>query len=276
MLKKCDPIGIYDSGVGGLSVLREVRRLLHGENLIYLGDQAKVPYGTRPVPELRQLAEGVLRFFLDHHCKMMVIACNTASAAALKHLRSIYPEIPIVGMEPAVKPAAEQTLSGKVGVLATPSTFSGALYASVIERFAHDVKVFQHTCPGLVSQIEKGRLVTPLTRRILESAILPMLDEGVDTLVMGCTHYPFVIPLIEQITQGKARVIDPAPAIARQVKRVLEQSDLLNAADPLGVVTFYTTADPETFSKRIHQLLGFTVMTNSLRWEETNFTLHKI
>ena len=147
------PIGIYDSGVGGLSVLREVRSLLPGENLIYFGDQAKVPYGVRPIEELQHLAEGVMRFLLAQDCKLVVIACNTASAAALKHVRGLYPDFPVVGMEPAVKPAAEQTSSGKVGVLATTSTFAGALYASVVERFAHDVEVFQDTCPGLVAQI---------------------------------------------------------------------------------------------------------------------------
>ncbi len=269
-----DPIGIYDSGVGGLSVLREVRKQLPSEDLIYVGDQAKVPYGSRPIEELQQLAEGVMRFLLDQHCKLVVIACNTASAAALKHVRALYPELPIVGMEPAVKPAAEQTASGKVGVLATPSTFAGALYASVVERFAHDVEVFQDTCPGLVSQIEKGHLSTPKTRYILESAIKPMLEAGVDTLVMGCTHYPFVIPLIDQITRGKARVIDPAPAIARQVRRVLEQQDLLNQTAQSGDMEFYTSADSIKFSNRIQQLIGVDADPISLKWVGSTLTLN--
>ena len=268
MPTKSNPIGIYDSGVGGLSVLREVRKQLPSEHLIYFGDQAKVPYGSRPIEELQQLGEGVTRFLCEQRCKLVVIACNTASAAALKHLRALYPDLPIVGMEPAVKPAAEQTASGKVGVLATPSTFAGALYASVIERFAHDVQVFQHTCPGLVAQIEKGYLSTAKTRRILEDAILPMLDAGVDTLVMGCTHYPFVIPLIDNITQGRARVIDPAPAIARQVRRVLEQRDLLNPIALPGKVDFYTSGDPIKFAQRIRQLIGDEVTPIALTWVE--------
>lgn len=268
MPTKTNPIGIYDSGVGGLSVLREVRKQLPGEHLIYFGDQAKVPYGSRPIEELQQLGEGVTRFLCEQRCKLVVIACNTASAAALKHLRVLYPDLPIVGMEPAVKPAAEQTASGKVGVLATPSTFAGALYASVIERFAHDVQVFQHTCPGLVAQIERGYLSTAKTRRILEDAILPMLDAGVDTLVMGCTHYPFVIPLIDKITQGRARVIDPAPAIARQVRRVLEQRDLLNPTASPGKVNFYTSGDPIKFAHRIRQLIGDEVTPIALTWVE--------
>jgi glutamate racemase len=266
MPTKIDPIGIYDSGVGGLSVLREVRKLLPSENPIYFGDQAKVPYGSRPIEELQQLAEGVMRFLLEQRCKLVVIACNTASAAALKHLRELYPDLPIVGMEPAVKPAAEQTHSGKVGVLATPSTFAGALYASVVERFAHDVEVFQDTCPGLVAQIEKGYLSTPKTRHILEEAILPMLDAGVDTLVMGCTHYPFVIPEIEKITCGRARVIDPAPAIARQVRRVLELRDLLNPSIRIGNMKFHTSGDPIKFAGRIQQLLEIDVEPLLLTW----------
>jgi glutamate racemase len=272
MATKTNPIGIYDSGVGGLSVLREVRGLLPAEHLIYFGDQAKVPYGSRPIEELQRLAEGVMRFLLDQHCKLVVIACNTASAAALKHLRAHYPDLPIVGMEPAVKPAAEQTLSGKVGVLATPSTFAGALYASVVERFAHDVEVFQHTCPGLVEQIEKGYLSTPKTRHILENAINPMLEAGVDTLVMGCTHYPFVIPEIEKIARGRARVIDPAPAIARQIRRVLEQRELLNQATQTGKMTFYNSADPARFAKRIQQLIGVSADPIALTWVGTDLT----
>lgn len=267
-----NPIGIYDSGVGGLSVLREVRGLLPSENMIYFGDQAKVPYGSRSIEELQQLAEGVMRFLLHQHCKLVVIACNTASATALKHVRDLYPDLPIVGMEPAVKPAAEQTSSGKVGVLATPSTFAGALYASVVERFAHDVEVFQDTCPGLVAQIEKGYLSAPKTRRILENAINPMLEAGVDTLVMGCTHYPFVIPEIQKITRGKARVIDPAPAIARQVKRVLEQRELLNPSTKTGKMTFYTSADPARFARRIQQLIGVSADPIALTWVGPNLT----
>lgn len=262
-----NPIGIYDSGIGGLSVLREVRGLLPAEDLIYVGDQAHVPYGLRDMQEIQQLTEGVTRFLLDQDCKLIVIACNTASAAGLKLMREKYPQVPFVGMEPAVKPAAEQTHSGKVGVLATPTTFSGQLYASVVERFAHDVQLFTSTSPGLVAQIEKGNLDTPKTRKILEQALLPMLQEGVDTLVMGCTHYPFVIPAIERITAGKARVIDPAPAVARQVQRVLGQQNLLKPAMQPGTARFFTSGDPQRFSGLIRQLIGMEAEAQVLRWE---------
>lgn len=256
------PIGIYDSGVGGLTVWRAVRELLPSESLIYFADQAKVPYGSRPLDEVRVLAEKACLFLRDQGVKLIVIACNTASAAALRHLRQLWPDFPFVGMEPAVKPAAEQTLSGKVGVLATPSTFQGQLYASVVERFAHDVQLYQATCPGLVRQIEKGFLETEKTRSILEAAILPMIAEGVDTLVMGCTHFPFVIPMIRQIAGEQTRVIDPAPAVARQVKRVLELRGLLSDRAEKGASLFYTSGDPENLRRLLPSLIGLEALVS--------------
>ncbi len=251
-----DPIGIFDSGVGGLSVLREICRELPHEHIIYFGDQANVPYGSRSLEEVRQLSENVTRILLDNGVKLIVVACNTASAAALHHLRQKYPGTPFVGMEPAVKPAAETTHSNKVGVLATPATFQGELYASVVERFAQGVTLYQHTCPGLVAQIETGRLNTSKTRRILEDALQPMLAEGIDTVVLGCTHYPFVIPVIQQIAGQNVRVIDPAPAIARQVRRVLSQADLLNPQSEPGKLELRTSAlDTQAFQKIAAKLL---------------------
>ena len=258
------PIGVYDSGVGGLSVLRAIHSRLPNEATLYFADQAKVPYGERPLEEVRQLAEGVTRMMMSQGVKLIVIACNTASAAALKHLRALYPEFPFVGMEPAVKPAAEQTLSGKVGVLATPSTFQGELYASVVERFGKDVQIFEATCPGLVKQIERGYLHTYLTRSILQQAIQPMLAEGVDTLVMGCTHFPFVIPLIQQIAGENVRVIDPAPAIARQTERVLIQHYILRSSNDQPFHRYLTSGDPTRFSRLLGQLLG--VQERSEKW----------
>ncbi len=265
--KPSAPIGIYDSGVGGLTVLRAVRSLLPDEDLIYFADQANVPYGNRSLNEVRGLAEGAASFFISQGAKLIVIACNTASAAALKHLRRLFPDYPFVGMEPAVKPAAEQTLSGKVGVLATPSTFQGELYASVVERFAHDVQLYQATCPGLVQQIENGHLNTPQTRKILEDALEPMLQEGVDTLVMGCTHFPFVIPLISEIAGGKVNVIDPAPAIARQVKRVLETRGLLTKRKRAGKIVFLTSGDAEKMQVLLPKLIAVEAEVEQLRWE---------
>lgn len=216
-----DPmLGIFDSGVGGLSVLRHLLTALPGAPVVYVADTANVPYGPRPMAEVRAFSHAITRFLLDCGATEIVVACNTASAAALKSLREAYPDVPFVGMEPAVKPAAEHTHSGVVGVLATPATFQGELFASVVERFARDVRVIRHTCPGLVEQIEAGRLDTPDTEAMLRGWVEPMLKAGIDALVLGCTHYPFVIPLLERICGPGVRVIDPAPAVARQATRL--------------------------------------------------------
>jgi len=249
-----DPIGVFDSGVGGLSVLREIRRELPHEHIIYFGDQANVPYGSKSLLEVRQLSENVTRHLLERDAKLIVVACNTASAAALHYLRETFPGTPFVGMEPAVKPAAEHTRTGKVGVLATPATFQGELYASVVERFAQGVTLYQDALPGLVAEVEAGRLKGKKTRRILENALKPMLAEGIDTVVLGCTHYPFVIPLIQQIVGPDVQVIDPAPAIARQVRRVLEREGMLQSGDAAGRVEFETSGDPVKFMKMVRRL----------------------
>jgi glutamate racemase len=250
------PVGIFDSGVGGLSVLCAVHQQLPSESLIYLADQAHVPYGSRSLAEVRQFSEEITRNLLEQGTKLIVVACNTASAAALHHLRQAFPQVPFVGMEPAVKPAAETTRSGVVGVLATPATFQGALYASVLERFAQGVTVLQDTCPGLVAQIEAGELITPRTRTILEAALRPMLAVGVDTIVLGCTHYPFVIPLIEQIAGHDVRVIDPAPAVARQTGRLLDAYRLRNPSIQPGSVRILTTGDPARLQALLPAMLN--------------------
>ncbi len=260
------PIGIFDSGVGGLSVLRAIRAQMPEESAIYFGDQGHIPYGPRPMRQIRDFSEAITRFLLAHDAKVIVVACNTASAAALKYLRETFPDVSFVGMEPAVKPAAEHTQTGKVGVLATPATFQGALYASVVERFANGVELFQNTCPGLVQEIEQGNLQGQETRRILEDALHPMLGKNIDTVVLGCTHYPFVIPLIEQIVGDHVRVIDPAPSVAKQVRRVLEAKGLKRESDARGDVAFYTSGNPEKLKSLLELLLGETGMTVQVEW----------
>lgn len=260
------PIGVFDSGVGGLSVLREIRAQLPSESTIFFADQGHVPYGPRPLAEVRNFSEAITRFLLAQGAKLIVVACNTASAAALRHLRRTFPETPFVGMEPAVKPAAETTQSGVVGVLATPATFQGELYASVLERFAAGVTILQDTCPGLVTQIEQGELDTPATRAILERALSPMLARQIDRVVLGCTHYPFVIPLIEEIVGGDVRVIDPAPAVARQVGRVLRARGLQNTESALGRVQCFTSGDPAKLRRLLPRLLGESPQVSPVRW----------
>jgi glutamate racemase len=261
------PIGIFDSGVGGLSVLRAIRAQMPEESVIYFGDQGHIPYGPRPMEQIRDFSETITKFLLEHGAKVIVVACNTASAAALRYLREKFPHVQFVGMEPAVKPAAETTQTGKVGVLATPATFQGALYASVVERFANGVELLQDTCPGLVQQIEGGDLDGTETRRILENALLPMLEKNIDTVVLGCTHYPFVIPLIEEVVGKNVRVIDPAPAVARQVKRLLEAGGLRCDSSARGKVEFYTSGDPEALKSLLPVFLGESGKIGSVNWD---------
>jgi glutamate racemase len=247
-------IGLFDSGLGGLSVLRAVRAALPGVPLLYLGDSAHVPYGARPLAEVRGFAEGITRFLLARGARLIVLACNTASAAALRHLRGLYPGVPFVGMEPAVKPAVESSRAGIVGVLATPATFQGELYASVVERFAQDVTVLQQVCPGLVQQIEAGDLAGPATEAMLRGWVEPLLARGADTLVLGCTHYPFVIPLIEKIAGPGVRVIDPAPAVARQAARLWTRLPPTPPQPGALPVTYYTTGPEEAFQAGLERL----------------------
>lgn len=270
------PIGIFDSGIGGLSVLHAIHELMPDEPLLYLADQAHVPYGPRPLEEVRQFSEAITRYLLEQDARLIVVACNTASAAALKYLRALFPEVPFVGMEPAVKPAVEHTRSRVVGILATPSTFQGELYASVVERFGQGVKLLQSTCPGLVNQIEIGALESPETHRILEQALSPMLDQGIDTVVLGCTHYPFVIPLIQQITGPNVRVIDPAPAVARQAQRLLIAGSLLDldlidgvdqSGKPLQLLHLATTGDAARLESMLPGLIGDTAQVERLAWK---------
>lgn len=261
------PIGIFDSGVGGLSVLRCIRQELPHQDLIFIADQAHVPYGPRPLVEVRGFADAITRFLLHQGCPLIVVACNAASAAALKTLRQTFPNVPFVGMEPAVKPAAEQTHTGVVGVLATPATFQGELYASVVERFANGVVLLQDTCPGLVGQIEKGDLDGPRTRNILMQAIEPMLKKGIDTIVLGCTHYPFVIPLIQEIVGKKVRVIDPAPAVARQTLRMMESHHIQSSSPGAGSTVCFTSDEPEMLSTFIGKSLGIPCSVGRLQWE---------
>ncbi|MBW6466699.1 MAG: glutamate racemase [Brevefilum sp.] len=261
------PIGAFDSGVGGLSVLRAIRELLPHEHVLYLADQAHIPYGPRQKAHIRDFSFGITDFLLGHGAKLIVVACNTASAAALHDLRVRYPEVPFVGMEPAVKPAAAVTHSGRVGVLATPTTFSGDLYAALVDRFAKGIEIFQSTCPGLVEEIERGDLESPAIRAILEGVLSPMLAEGVDTVVLGCTHYPFVIPVIQAITGPEVRTIDPAPAIARQTQRLLAEHAWLNPVKVAGELQFFTSGPPAGLEGLLPRLLGETGKVSGLAWQ---------
>ncbi|MBK8499857.1 MAG: glutamate racemase [Flavobacteriales bacterium] len=248
------PIGIFDSGIGGLTVLRTLEEALPQERFLYFGDTAHMPYGPRSLAEVREFSLGIVRALIGKGSKLIVIACNTASAAALASLRDSFPRYPFVGMEPAVKPAVEHTRTGTVGVIATVATFQSELYASVVERFAKEVDVLHQPCPGLVKQIEAGEFDTPKTEAMLRGWLEPMLERNIDALVLGCTHYPIVRPLIERLVGPDVRVIDPAPAIARQVKRLLDESGLAAPPDAKGAVTYWTSGDPDAFATMMERI----------------------
>lgn len=221
------PIGVFDSGVGGLSVLHEIRARLPHESLIYLADCGHVPYGEKTPEYIRARCRAIADFLLSRGAKALVLACNTATAAAAADLRALYPQLPIVAMEPAVKPAAEATRSGVVGVLATTGTLKSARFAALLDRFASDVRVITQPCPGLVERIELGDLNGPQTRELLQGYVAPLLAEGCDTLILGCTHYPFLRPLLRELVPADVSLIDTGAAVARQLERLLQARGML-------------------------------------------------
>ena len=255
-------------------MLRHIQNILPNEKLHYFADQAHVPYGSRSLAEIRLFSEEITRFLLREGCKVIVVACNTATAAALNTLRETFPEVPFVGMEPAVKPAALKTRSGKVGVLATENTFASPRYAQLMSRFAQDVEVFEDPCRGLVPLIEAGRVSDRETELLLRGVLAPMLADGVDTLVLGCTHYPFIRPVIEEIIATDARelpvtLIDPAPAVARQTSHVLAQRGLLAPFSQNGAVHLFTSASSHYLNILSEQLLGQRLIVREVVWRES-------
>jgi glutamate racemase len=211
-------IGVFDSGVGGLSVLTEIRAVLPEADLLYVADRARAPYGPRSLDEVEAIALDVTEWLVDRGSTCVVVACNTASAAALESIRGRFPDIRIVGMEPAVKPAALASKSGRVAVLATAATFQGRLFESVVSRFALGVEVMTRACPEWVQLVEEGEVVGRRAESIVGEVIRPLEDRGVDVVALACTHFSFLRPVIESLSS--IQVIDPAPAVAAQTKRV--------------------------------------------------------
>jgi glutamate racemase len=248
-----NPIGVFDSGVGGLSVLREIRRELPGEDLLYVADSGHAPYGDKSAQLIEARSVAIVEFLLSQHAKAIVVACNTATGVAIKMLRARF-SVPIVAMEPAVKPAATHTQSGVIGVLATSRTIASDNFAKLHERFGADVKILMQACPGLVEQVEAGNLSGDETRALLERYVLPLLAQQADTLVLGCTHYPFLAPLIREIAGATVTVIDPSAAIARELRRRLASADLLSAESREGTQRFWSSAGSDTTRLVISQL----------------------
>ncbi len=264
-------IGIFDSGVGGLSVWRRIAARMPRANLIYVADQAHVPYGPRPAEEVRAFSAEITRFLLAQGAQLIVVACNTATAAALSGLRAGFPGVLFVGMEPAVKPGAAQTRSGRVGVLATAGTFESQRYADLMARYASDVRLYQDPCRGLVPLIEAGQLDGRETEDLLRGCLTPMLAAGVDTIVLGCTHYPFVLPLLARLAGPGVSLIDPAPAVARQAQRLLLAGEPGFSAAP-GRHMAYTSGDPTHFAALAARLLGQPVAVRGLHWQSGSLT----
>lgn len=249
------PIGLFDSGVGGLSVLREVRALLPAESLLYGADSGHVPYGEKSPEFIRERSQKIAEFLLGQGAKALVLACNTATAAAVADLRERYPELPIVGMEPAVKPAAAATRSGVVGVLATTGTLKSARFAALLDRFASDVRVITQPCPGLVEQIEAGELDAPRTRELLQGWVGPLLAEGCDTLILGCTHYPFIEPLLRAMVPESVSLVDTGAAVARRLQVLLEQHGL-RAEGPALATRYWCSGDVAAMQRVLPKLLS--------------------
>ena len=224
-------IGIFDSGSGGLSVLREIVRLLPDEKYVYFADNAFCPYGEKTVAEIQARAHVITDRLLAEGAQIIVVACNTATAAAIADLRESYPAIRFIGMEPAVKPAAIGTRTGVIGVLATAGTLKGSKYLNTKGRFEDDVKIVEHVGQGFVELVESGDLDSPKAEQVIRESVTPLLAECADTIVLGCTHYPFLAPVIQRVAGDDVTLIDPAPAVARQTVKVMKEEGLLPAGE---------------------------------------------
>lgn len=250
-----NPIGVMDSGVGGISVLKHIHALLPHEHLIYFADSAHAPYGNKSQEEIKQRCFAVADFLMAQGVKAIVVACNTATAAAIADMRARY-ALPIIGMEPAVKPAAAASNNGIVGVLATVGTLKSAQFAALLESYGRNVKVITQGCVGLVECIERGELDTPETKALIKQYTAPLLAEGADTIVLGCTHYPFVKQAIQEILGSNITLIDTGAAVAKQLKRQLEEKSLLTQNTKKAEVHFWTNSEAENAEQVTGQLWG--------------------
>ena len=268
------PIGVFDSGVGGLSVLRHIRAQLPREHLLYFADSGFAPYGDKPEPAVAARALAIADFLVQRGAKALVVACNTATVAAIKILRAQYPEMPIVGVEPGLKPAAALTCNGKIGVLATDGTLAGEKFLSLLRQISSTSKAefLLQGCSGLADQIELGELDSDATVTMLERYIVPLLTQGVDTLVLGCTHYPFVLEAIERIIQRASTqpvtLIDTGEAVARQLARLLEAAGSLRLEASPSSLHAYTSAGASTLAMAFSALLGLHPQIDEVRIAE--------
>ncbi|MDR3227631.1 MAG: glutamate racemase [Prevotellaceae bacterium] len=259
-------IGIFDSGVGGISVWKELYALMPNEDFVYVADSAHCPYGRKSADEIIERAKKISDFLIGKNADIIVVACNTATAAAIKYLRSHF-SIPFVGMQPAIKPAAVESKSGIIGVLATAGTFKGTLYMNTITKFAANIKVIEQTGDGLVELVENGKISGDEAEQILHKYINPIIAAGADKLVLGCTHYPFLIETIKKITNNALAIINPAPAVALQTKKILYENNISNKNNS-GSNTFFSTGNTETMKMLVQNI--------NKNINDTNFITHDI
>lgn len=245
------PIGIFDSGVGGTSIFKEIHRLMPLEHIIYLADSKNAPYGEKSKEEIRRLSFKNTEFLLNRKCKMIVVACNTATTNAIEQLRKTY-NLPIVGIEPAIKPAALNSKSKTIGILATKGTLSSELFAKTSDLFTKDIELVEVVGNGLVEAIENGNKDSDFTHELLKKLLAPMIQKKIDYLVLGCSHYPYLIPQIKRVLPENVNIIDSGEAVARQVKKILTSMDLL-ADTQQAPSEFYTNANPQTLKNLLHE-----------------------
>ncbi|MEO0002410.1 MAG: hypothetical protein RLZZ22_102 [Pseudomonadota bacterium] len=258
------PVGVFDSGVGGLSVLREIRRALPAEALCYVADSAYAPYGERSVGYIEARSRHIIGFLRAQGAKAVVVACNTVTGLAIEHLRAAFPELPLIAIEPAVKPAAQSTRSGVIGLLATRQTVASPGLRRLLQLHARDRQVLLQACPGWVERVERGELSGADTEAAVAHYVRPLLEQGADTLVLGCTHYPFLAPLIHRLAGASVQVLDPAPAVARELARRRAALALLNPAAEPGGERFWTSADPRRIGPVVSALWGAPVELSAL------------
>ncbi|WP_299835289.1 glutamate racemase [uncultured Tenacibaculum sp.] len=236
------PIGIFDSGIGGTSIWKEVTRLLPNENTIYLSDSFNAPYGHKTKQEILELSIKNTEFLIQQGCKLIIVACNTATTNAIKYLRENY-SVPFIGIEPAIKPASLQTKTNTIGILATKGTLNSELFEKTSSLIDNNIRIIEQIGEGLVELIEAGKIETQAMDSLLNSYLQPMLDQNIDCLVLGCTHYPYLINAIKKITNNSISIIDSGEAVARQTKRILEQQNLLNESKNIPSKLFYINKD---------------------------------
>lgn len=250
-----EPIGVFDSGVGGLAVVEQVRALLPNEDIQYYADRGHFPYGTKTQKEVQTLSIAAVEFLISKGSKLIVVACNTASAAALPELRRQF-KVPFVGIVPAVKPASLQTRNGKIGVIATEGTLHAEMFQALVDQFASGLEVVTVACPRLVEFVEEGRTDEPELEAVLHSYLDPILEKEVDTLVLGCTHYSFLREAVERIAGPNVTVLETSRPVARQVQRLLQEHDLLAGRSGEGIVTYHASGNVEAFNKVRDKLLS--------------------